>query len=156
MSSQLPIHADDEARIADEMARELDAVAEATRATPPVGFADRVMASVAGEPLPQPARAFGAAVATRRLGAALASIGDAWRVALGGPAPMAVRAQALALVLVVAAGSLAVAGGATVGAIDLFNANQPPQPSPTTPRPTELLPSPSPTSEPQPAARIIG
>ena len=46
---------------------------------------------------------------------------------------MAVRVQALALVLVVAAGSLAVAGGATVGAIDLLNATQPPQPSPNGP-----------------------
>jgi hypothetical protein len=145
VSGERPIHVDDEARIADEMARELDALAGATQATVPAGFADRVMASIAREPLPQPARAFGAAVAARRLGAAVASIGDAWRVAVGGRAPMAVRAQALALVLVVAAGSLALAGGATVGAIDLLNANQPPQPSPTAPQPSEPQPSPSPT-----------
>ena len=136
------------ARLADEMARELEGVAEQSHAAPRDGFTDRVMASISREPLPQPARAFGAAVGGRRLGAALASIGDAWRVAFGGRAPLAVRAQALALVLIVAAGSLAVAGGATVGAIDLLNATPPHSPSPTVPEPSEppsLSPSPSPS-----------
>ncbi|HEY6014158.1 MAG TPA: hypothetical protein VIU37_09120, partial [Candidatus Limnocylindrales bacterium] len=93
MSAGRPIHVDDETRLADEMARELEGVAERSHVTPAPGFADRVMASIASEPLPQPARAFGAAVTARRLGAALASIGDAWRVAVGGRAPLAVRAQ---------------------------------------------------------------
>ncbi len=84
------------------MARELEALAAASHVKPAAGFADRVMNAVASEPLPQPARAFGAAVGARRLGAALASIGDAWRVVVSGPTPLAVRAQALALVLVVA------------------------------------------------------
>ena len=151
MSGQRSVHVDDEARVAGEMARELDAVAAASHAAPPAGFADRVMAAVAREPLPQPTRAFGTALAARRLGAAIATVGDAWRVAIGGRAPLAVRAQALALVLVVAGGSLALAGGATVGAIDLFNATQPARPSPTTPQPSQLLPSPSPTPSPTPA-----
>jgi hypothetical protein len=151
VTGQWPVHVDDEARVADEMARDLEAVAAGSQAMPPAGFTDRVMASIAHEPLPQPARAFGAALSARRLGAALASIGDAWRVVVGGRAPMAVRAQALALVLIVAAGSLAVAGGATVGAIDLLNANQPPHASPATPQPSELQPSPSPSPSTSPA-----
>jgi hypothetical protein len=143
VSASRPVHVDDEVRIADEMARELEALAGSSLAVPPAGFAERVMASVAREPLPQPARAFGVAVGARRLGAALASVGDAWRVAVGGRAPIAVRAQALALVLVVALATVAVAGGAAVGAIDLLNATQPPQPSPTTPQPSQIAPSPS-------------
>ncbi|MGZ8438118.1 MAG: hypothetical protein ACXWXR_06205 [Candidatus Limnocylindrales bacterium] len=152
MSDRQPIHVDDEGRLADEMARELEGVAEQSHVMPPSGFAERVMASIAAEPLPQPARAFGTAVASRRLGAALASLGDAWRVVIGGRVPMAVRAQAFALVLIVAAGSLAVAGGATVGAIDLLNANQP-HPSPTAPQPSQpdASPSPSPSTSPSPA-----
>ncbi len=151
MTGNHPIHVDDEARVADEMARELEALAAETQVKPAAGFADRVMSSVAREPLPQPARAFGAALVARRLGAALASVGDAWRVAISGPAPFAVRAQALALVLVVAIGSLAVAGGATVGAIDLFNATQAPHPSPTEPEPSQLEASPSPSPSPSPS-----
>lgn len=156
MTGQQPIHVDDEERMAAEMGRELEALAGQSSVTLRDGFADRVMAAVAREPLPQPARAFGAALAARRLGAALASVGDAWRVAIGGSTPLAVRAQALALVLVVTVGSLAVAGGATVGAIDLLNANHPPQPSPTTPLPSGPLtspsssPTPSPSSSPEP------
>ena len=119
---------------------------------PPVGFADRVMAAVAHEPLPQPVRAFGAALVAGRLGAALRSIGDAWRVGTGGSTPLWLRAQALALVLVVAIGSLAVAGGATVGAIDLLSANQSPGPSPTAPCPANRSPSEAPSS-PSPSRR---
>jgi hypothetical protein len=156
VSGQPPIHVDDEARVADAMARELEAMAAATPPALPAGFADRVMAAVAREPLPQPTRAFGTALATRSLGAALAAIGDAWRVATGGRAPIAVRAQALALVLVVVAGSLAVAGGATVGAIDLLKATQPPHPSPSIPQPSQLQPTPSPSPTPsQPLTPIV-
>jgi uncharacterized membrane protein YgcG len=150
VTDQRPIHVDDEERIAAEMASELEALAAESSVAPAAGFGDRVMAAVAREPLPQPARAFGAALAARRLGAALASIGDAWRVVVGGSTPIFVRAQALALVLVVTIGSLAVAGGATVGAIDLLNANQPPHPSPTTPLPSDLQASPSPSPSPNP------
>jgi len=61
---------------------------------------------------------------TRGIGKAIAhrfaELG-AGRVVLGGSAPARVRAQAFALVVVVAIASLAVAGGAAVGAIDLLN-----------------------------------
>lgn len=149
---QRPIHVDDEEWVAAEMGRELDELAGRSGIVPPAGFTDSVMAAIRQEPLPQPARAFGAALAGRRLGAAIASVADAWRVVIGGSTPLAVRAQALALVLVVTVGSLAVAGGAAVGAIDLLNATQAPHPSPTTPLPNELQSSPSPSPSPSPSA----
>lgn len=148
MSDGLPIHIDDEERLAAEMSRELEALAVQSPAPSPIGFADRVMAAIAEEPLPQPVRAFTVALLAGRLGAALASVGDAWRVVVGGRATLGVRAQALALVLVVTGGSLAVAGGATVGAIGLLAAHPSPTPALTTPIPT---PTPSPTTSPSPS-----
>ena len=146
-----PLHIDDE-RIALLMGGELDELAAQSMITPVADFTDRVMAAVVREPVPHPVRAFGSALAARRLGAVLASIRDAWRVALGGSTPMVFRAQALALALAVSIGSLALAGGATVGTIDLLNANQPPRPSSTVPQPSRLpaspIPSPSPTARP--------
>ena len=50
---------------------------------PTEDFADRVMAAVAAEPSPQPIAALGTAVRGGRLGAALAAIGDSWRVRSG-------------------------------------------------------------------------
>ena len=148
MNAGLPIHPDDEARAAAEMTRDLEGVAAVADIRPPVGFVDRVMAAVAFEPLPQPARAFRVALLGGRLRPAVASLGDAWRVLGGGSRPLIVRAQALALVLVVTIGSLAIAGGATVGAIDLLSAIAPVLPPPTTPVPAEPTASPSPTPSP--------
>jgi hypothetical protein len=155
VSAGLPIHPDDEERAAAEMSRDLAGVAAEIDIRPPAGFADRVMAAVANEPLPQPARAFGVALLGGRLRPAIASLGDAWRVLGGGSRPLVVRAQALALVMVVTIGSLAIAGGATVGAIDLLSAIAPVTPPPTTPAPTgpitSPLPSVSPSSTPDPS-----
>jgi hypothetical protein len=155
VSAGLPIHPDDEERAAADMSRDLAGVAAEIDIRPPAGFADRVMAAVANEPLPQPARAFGVALLGGRLRPAIASLGDAWRVLGGGSRPLVVRAQALALVLVVTIGSLAIAGGATVGAIDLLSAIAPVTPPPTTPAPTgpitSPLPSVSPSSTPDPS-----
>jgi hypothetical protein len=155
VSAGLPIHPDDEDRVAAEMTRDLAGVAAAIDIRPPAGFVDRVMAAVASEPLPQPTRAFKVALLGGRLRPAIASLGDAWRVLGGGSRPLIVRAQALVLVLVVTIGSLAIAGGATVGAIDLLSAIAPVSPPPTTPVPTEPiaspLPSPSPSWTPDPS-----
>ena len=148
MSGNVPIHPDDEARVAMEMTRDLESMAAEHGIRPAAGFVDQVMAAVAGEPLPQPAHAFTVALLSGRLRAAIASVGDAWRVAGGGSTPVFVRAQALALVLVLTIGSLALAGGATVGAIQLLSANQPATPNPTTPAPTEPLASPTPSPSP--------
>ena len=122
MIGNVPIHPDDEARVAMEMTRDLEGMAAEKGISPSAWFADQVMAAVALEPLPQPARAFKAALLSGRMRAAIASLGDARRVAGGGSAPVFVRAQALALVLVLTIGSLALAGGATVGAVGFLNA----------------------------------
>jgi hypothetical protein len=119
------IHPDDEERVATDMSRAIEALASEAGVRPPVDFADRVMAAIATEPLPQPVRAFGVALLAGGLNAAAASVGDAWRVVGGGLTPLAVRVQALALVLALTVASLAVAGGATVGAIGLLTTSSP-------------------------------
>jgi uncharacterized membrane protein YgcG len=153
VSGRISFHADDEERLVAEMSLDLERLAAEGGAVVPIGFVDRVMVAIVGEPLPQPARAFGVALLGGHLRAAAAAAGDAWRVVIGGATPFAVRAQALALVLVLTIGSLAVAGGAAVGAVDLLNAMQPPAPPPTSPLPSDLAspstsPSPSTTADP--------
>jgi len=136
---------------ASAMARDLEAIAE--RDTVPTGaFSDRVMEAIASEPTPQPTRVFGLALRTRRIGAAVAAVGDAWRVTFGSGRPIAVRGQALALVLVVAVALIGLGGGAAVGAARLLTPDVPPTPSPTPSVPPSPPPSiaPSPSVEPSP------
>jgi hypothetical protein len=132
------------------MGRELELLAAGVAILPPIGFADRIMAAVALEPLPQPARAFAVALLAGRLPAAVAAVGDAWRVIGSRSTPLGVRAQALALALVVAIGSLAVVDGAAIGAIGLLSPT-PSGPSPTTPLPSQATPSPMPSRSPSPS-----
>jgi hypothetical protein len=148
MSRQLPVHPSDEDRIAAGMERELEAMTMTSPVLPGDGFADRVMAAIADEPLPQPVRAFGLALVGGHLRSAIAAVGDAWRTIASTPAPLAVRAQALALVLVVAVGSLALAGGAAVGAMGLLDRDDAPRPSQPAP---SVAPSPSPSRSPSPS-----
>jgi hypothetical protein len=125
-----------------------------------VGFTDRVMAAIATEPAPQPVIAFGSAVRARRIGATIAAVRDAWRVALGAGRPMVLRGQALALGLVVLLAVGGVTGGAAVGAVRLLvpDATATPTIEPTPvpsvePSPTiepSPSPSPSPTNSPEP------
>ena len=67
MSGPMSISAADEERVVGELARELDALAADSAIVLAAGFVDRIMAVVALEPLPQPARAFRAAVLAGRL-----------------------------------------------------------------------------------------
>jgi uncharacterized membrane protein YgcG len=134
-------------------ARELEAMTSGSDQPPGEDFADRVMAAIALEPVPQPATVAGSALRRGRPLGLLAAVRDAWRVALSGGRPLAVRAQALALVLVaaVAVGSLLSAGGyAVAGALGLFSSDPPavlPSPSPS----PSLPPSPSPSVPPSPS-----
>jgi uncharacterized membrane protein YgcG len=150
------LHPDDEERLSVEMGRELGAIAGDSAIVAPVGFSDRVMIAIAREPLPQPARAFGVALLAGHVRVAIAALGDAWRVAIGGSTPLGIRGQSLALVLVVGIGSLAVAGGAAVGAVDLLAQNPAVAPSPSTPLlsqpPPSAMPSPSPDPSPSPSS----
>jgi hypothetical protein len=135
------------------LAREIEGAADRGTVRPSADFADRVMRAVAAEPGPAPVRAAGAALRHGSIAALFGSIRDAWRVSMGTGFPVAARAQALALVLIVgvfAAGS----GVATAGALGVFNEH----PAPVVPSPSvspatpftesatpEMSPAPQPT-----------
>ena len=74
MSREMPIHPADEEHVAAEMARELDDLAAAGGFHVSDDFADRVMAAVAAEPLPQPVRALGVALLAGHLRSAAAAV----------------------------------------------------------------------------------
>ena len=136
-------------------ARDLEEFARAESAMPTVGFEDRVMAAVAREPAPVLVANGGF------LPGLITAVRDAWRIIWSGGRPLAVRAQALALVLLVAiaAGSVGTLGA--VGAARFFSSSDAtPVPTPTidqsqppvSPSPSpSVLPSPSPSESPEPS-----
>ncbi|MEA2619970.1 MAG: hypothetical protein QOC97_743, partial [Chloroflexota bacterium] len=125
-------------------ARELEALAAADGSRPTEAFEDRVMTAIAAEPAPRVVVRSGATVRGGRPAALLLAVRDAWAVAGSGGRPFAVRAQALALVLLVlvAAGSVATLGAVTVGGF----LNGPPTEAPS------LQPISTPTLQPMPTA----
>jgi hypothetical protein len=134
-------------------ARELEWLAAADDIAPTAGFADRVMAAVAAEPTPRPVVAAASAARRGALLGVLAAFRDLWRVAWTGGRPLAVRAPAMAMVLILLAGMLG-AGALGVGAmVRLVQApSHTPEPTevvePTlTPGPTLSPPSTEPTLE---------
>lgn len=132
-------------------ARDLEWLAAGSDVRPSAGFTDRVMATLADEPLPAPAIAVGSAVREGRLAAVAAAFGDFWRVAWSGKRPLAVRIQAIAIVLVVAVGVAAAGGGAILGAWNALNPLGPPvgaSASPDETTSTSPEPSPEPTEQP--------
>ena len=133
------------------VARDLEAFARSESVTPSVDFEDRVMAAIADEPPPR-------AVASGGLLGLVVVVRDAWRLALTGGRPLAVRAQALALVLLAAValgslGSLAVVGvGRLLGPQAPVPTLRPaPVPSPSPSTPPSPSPSPDPTSSATPS-----
>ena len=138
-------------------ARELEALVAGATVRPTDGFEDRVMAAIAREPVPRLAVRPGSAVRGGIAASFLMTLRDAWGVATTGGRPIAVRAQALALVLliVVATTALAGVGAATVGGL-LDRGRSPAQsvapaptvePTPTGPT-TSIEPTPSESAEP--------
>ena len=127
-------------------ARDLEANLSAADVHPSTAFVDRVMATIASEPLPQPAIAAGSALRGGRLGAMTAALADSWRVAFSGGRPFAVRAQAAAFVLVVVLAVGSIGGIAAVGAARLLDTRptQPASPLPSVP----TAPSARPTAPP--------
>jgi hypothetical protein len=121
------------------MARELERL-DGGPIRPSDGFTDRVLAAIAEEPLPAPMGVAGLAARQGRLGAMVAALRDTWHVAWSGGRPMAVRAQAMAfvLLLIVAVGS--VGAVTTVGAFNVL--------FPTTSSPSPTLPVTNPTPQP--------
>ena len=126
------------------IARDLEGLAGHGASPVPAGFIDAVMAMVEAEPGPAPARAARVALRRGAIGAFLASFSDALRV-IGRPGfPALVRAQALALVIVVGAFA-AGTGVAAAGVVGLIRDDGGrPSPAPTFEAPTRVAPSPSP------------
>jgi uncharacterized membrane protein YgcG len=129
-------------------ARELETLAADDAIRPTEGFEDRVMAAIAMEPAPRLVLMPAGAVRGGRVGVFVAAVGSAWRVATTGGRPLAVRAQALAFVLlvVVAAGTLTSAAAVGVGSLLGRDGGPAPSvlPAPTdSPAPTIVAPTPS-------------
>jgi hypothetical protein len=124
------------------VARDLEAFARSESVTPSVDFEDRVMAAVALEPPPRTVGGGGIA-------GLVAAVRDAWRLTWSGGRPFAVRAQALALVLLAAVAVGSLGAVAVVGVGRILAPNEPPvAPAPLqTPRPS-MRPSPSPAVSP--------
>lgn len=143
----------DDAALLLGTARLLEHEARLGAISPSPGFADSVMAAVADEPTPRPWSALVVALRRGSLGAVAASIGDAWRVAWGAGRPVAVRAQAFAIVTVAA---VIIGSAGTIGAVGVSRFLGPtsfePSPVPTLPAPsaapTPALESPGPTPAP--------
>ena len=135
-------------------ARELEWLAAADDVGPSADFADRVMAAVSREPAPRPIAAALGAARRRSPLAALAALGDLWRVAFTGGRPFAVRLPAMALVALLVVGSVgvgAIGAGAFVGLLgrapDATPALSPSPLAPSSPEP-DASPSPSDSLEP--------
>jgi uncharacterized membrane protein YgcG len=127
-------------------ARELEAFVLDTSIRPSDGFEDRVMAAIASEPSPRLVVMAPASVRGGRLGAFLMAVRQSWAIATTGGRPMAVRAQAIAFVLLVilAAGALTSVTAVTVGALLGPNGSTiGPDRSPTVTTPTAPTASPT-------------
>jgi uncharacterized membrane protein YgcG len=130
--AEIDLELDELSRGLVETARDLELYAATGLAAPTVGFEDRVMAAIAVEPMPRPTRGLGF----------VATVREAWAIAFGAGRPIAMRAHALALLLLLAVAVGSVGSVAVVGASRLLGPAVPP---PTTPSPApSLLPSPSP------------
>jgi hypothetical protein len=97
-----------------------------------VDFADRVMAAIATEPPPRGITAGSAGAGV------LAALRNAWRTATTGGRPLAVRAQALAFLLIIAIGVTSLGTVAAVGVAGFLTPDGPPPPT-DGPVPTEPL-----------------
>lgn len=134
-------------------ARDLEAIAQDAGIRPTAGFEDRVMAAIAAEPAPRLVVTPAGTVRGGLFGAFLLTVRQSWAVATAGGRPMAVRAQALAFVLLVvlAAGALTSVTALTVGALLGPNGstNVPDRSAiPTAPVETPSVPAPSATPAP--------
>lgn len=135
-------------------ARELEWLAATDDVAPSTGFADRVMAAVAAEPTPRPVSAAATAARKGAVLGVLAALGDLWRVAWSGGRPLAVRAPAMALVLLLALGTVG-AGAVGVGALARLLDRPTESPVPTqvaSPSPPVASPSASPLPSASPSA----
>jgi uncharacterized membrane protein YgcG len=125
------------------MARDLERLARSGDVTPSADFAERVAAAIATEPMPQPATAAGSALRRRRMGQLIAAVRDSWRIAWSGNRPLAMRAQAAALVLVAVLALGSVGGLAAAGAWSALGPHAIPTAVPAVSASPSATPSPS-------------
>jgi hypothetical protein len=155
--SELRIDGESDLSTADQAAamlsaRELEAVTSDAGVRPSSGFEDRVMAVIATEPAPRLVVRPGSAGRLGVLAAFVATVRGAWTVATTGGRPAAVRAQAFALVVLVAVAVTAIAGLGAAGVGALLERDRSPAPS-VRPAPTDEAP-PSPTRSPAPSPSV--
>jgi hypothetical protein len=141
----------DDALEVSRTARTLEKHAAAGDIAPSAGFVDVVMAAIADEPAPRPASVLAAAIRRGSLAGIAVALGDSWRVAWGAGRPVAVRAQALAIVAVV---MFAVGSTAAIGAVGLGRLVAPgPTAQPVgSPDPSTVIPTSQPSRSPEPTA----
>jgi hypothetical protein len=120
-----------------DVARDLEAYADVGLSGPTATFEERVMAAIAVEPAPR----------LLSLGP-ISTLRQAWQLAWSGGRPLAVRARALALVLVAAVAIGAVGSLGVVAASRLVSPDVPPPPT------TQPSPSPSPPPSPSPSPSV--
>ena len=145
----------DELAAETRLARELEGAAARVSVRPSPDFTDRVMAAVALEPAAAPVVAARVALRHGALGAFLFSIRDAWRVTLSPAFPLAMRAQAMAMVLLVA-GLVAGTGVVAAGAFGLLDGDRS-SPSVETREPSVPVtkaPTEEPTGSPKPTRTV--
>jgi hypothetical protein len=135
----------DELAAETRLARELEGTAARVSVRPSPDFTDRVMAAVALEPAAAPVLAARVALRHGAFGAFLFSIRDAWRVTVSPAFPLAMRAQAMAMVLLVA-GLVAGTGVVAAGAFGLLDGDRS-SPAIETPEPSVPVTK-APTAEP--------
>ena len=148
--SELDLVLDHESAELLATARDLEAYAATGLAAPSVGFEDRVMAAIADEPMPRP---------TGR--GLLATVRDAWAIAFRPGRPLAVRAEAFAMLLALAVAVGSIGSVAVIGASRLLGDDG--RPPPTLPSPSPVpspsdapspSPSPSPSVSPSPSPSV--
>jgi hypothetical protein len=130
-------------------ARELEWLARREDVGPGPDFVETVMAAVSREPAPRPVAAALGAARRRSPLAALAALGDLWRVAFTGGRPLAARFPAMALVVLLVLGSVgvgAVGAGALAGLL-----GRSPEATPSLSPSTSASPSPEPSASPSPS-----
>ncbi|MEO7663582.1 MAG: hypothetical protein ABIV26_00520 [Candidatus Limnocylindrales bacterium] len=132
-------------------ARELERALPMESIGPSAGFADRVMAVVAREPVPRPLGFLAGLRARPGPTAFAASVRDAWGMATRGSGrPGAARGMAMAYVLAVFLIGASITGFAAygwAGALGFLDGEASPSPSPTL-----VVPSPGPSAKPTPEA----
>jgi hypothetical protein len=149
-----PTAGDPEDAILAAVAADLERIASEPSPRPSPGFADRVDAAIAREPIPVPMAAARSAVRRRSAFGFAAALRDSVRVGLGGNRPAAARAGALAMLagaaLIVASVGGALAFGAASVLVPAPAATHRSEP-PATASPT-LQPTPTGSSRPSPTA----